>query len=461
MSTFSGLNTTSKALAAAQRAMEVTGQNIANANTAGYTRQRVELSAVGTPETGLNARRNVPGGGVDVMGIDRVTNVFVDATRRQDIALSAEAQAASTVWTTVEGSLGEPGSNSLTTRLTDMYKSWGDLSNAQGSDAVTAARATVIARSQAVADTLGTVDGQLQTQWFGLKDQVGSLAEDVNSAATRVAELNTSILAANVQGASPNELMDQRDRLVTRLAELTGAHVVQRDHGVVDVYIGNSTLVAGAIAETFSVSNAGVTFQQVKGGQGQELGVQIGKTAVAPASGQLKALLEGVNSTVPGVANKLDEVATTIATQVNARYAGGTSPFFSATPADLSRSGPASSLKVLVTGTTDAEFRDSTAGTVDRASAKAIAKLPETDVSPSKTWRTSVVGIASASQAAESRAEMAADVALKSDAARESVSGVSIDEEMTNLVAFQHAYAAAARVFSAIDEALDVLINRT
>ncbi|WP_432535522.1 flagellar hook-associated protein FlgK [Kineococcus arenarius] len=461
MSTFSGLNTTSKALAAAQRAMEVTGQNIANANTTGYTRQRVELTSAAITETGRNARRDVPGSGVDVVGIDRVTDAFVDATRRQDVALSAEAGTASTIWTTVEGSLGEPGSGSLTSRLTDMYNSWGDLSNAQGSDAVTAARATVIARSQAVADTLSTVDGQLQGQWFGLKDQIGALAVEVNETAARIAELNTSIVSAKVQGSSANELMDKRDQFVSRLAELTGAHVVQRDLGTVDVYIGNATLVSGAIAETFSVTGAGVTFQQVKGGTGEQVGVQIGKTTVAPASGKLKALLEGVNSTLPGVARRLDEVATTIADQVNANYAGGTTPFFSATPADPSSRGPASSLKVLVTGTSDAEFQDSSAGSVDRASAKAIARLPETDGSPSKVWRGSVTAIATASQAAENRAAMAADVALKSDAARESVSGVSIDEEMTNLVAFQHAYAAAARVFTAIDEALDILINRT
>lgn len=460
MSTFSGINLTSKALAAAQRSMEVTGQNIANANTPGYSRQRVDQTESVVGEGGIWARRNIAGDGVEITGISRATDAFVDARQRQDAATSAEQQATAKVWNDVETGLGEPGSASLTQRLTDTYKSWSDLGNAQGSDAVSSARTTVLSRSQAVVDTLKGLDESLTQQWGNLRDNASVLAEDASGTAARVAELNNTIRKALNTGSSANELLDQRDQAVNHLAELTGARVVQRDGGMVDVYVGNAAIVTGDRSETLSVRNPGLTLAQAKGAGAQALQLQVGATAVSPDSGTLRATLDAVNTTLPGVSGKYADTAQKIADEVNAVYnpagtAGGDFFAFDATKG-------AGGLSVLVAGTSDAQFADSTPGTVDRSIAKTLGQLPENPAkSPSTSWRSTVTSLASSSQAAESRADLAASVALKSSAAREAVSGVNLDEEMTNLVTFQNAYSAAARVLTAIDEALDTLINRT
>ncbi|NAZ83881.1 flagellar hook-associated protein FlgK [Kineococcus sp. R8] len=468
MSTFSGINLASRGLSAAQRGMEVTGQNIANANTPGYTRQRLDQTEATAATDGLwSSRKDVPGDGVEITGITRIADAFVDARKRQDAATAAEQRTASAVLTQVDTGLGEPGKGSLTQRLTDLYKSWGDLGTASGEDAAGPARTTVMARSAAVSDTLKSLDTSLQQQWGNLRDNTSILADDINGTAAHVAELNLAVRKAVNAGTSPNELMDQRDVYVNHLTDLTGARVTPGKDGTVDVYLGNAVLVSGVHAEKVTVAaSAGtpatsvepryLSLDQVKG-DGGKVFLKVGTLAVAPDSGTLKATLDAVNTALPTIAKQYDAAAASIAKSVNDIY----NPDLPHDPAkDFYRvPATAASLTTVPTKGTDLAGRDSAPGTVDRSVAKALGQLPETAASPSRVWRDTVTSIASTAQAAESRAVLAGQVALKSDAAREAVSGVNMDEEMTNLVTFQHAYSASARVLSAINESLDTLIN--
>ncbi|GAA4980609.1 flagellar hook-associated protein FlgK [Kineococcus glutinatus] len=455
MSTFSAINLSSRALAAAQRGLEVSGQNIANANTEGYTRQRVEQTSSVVPSTGQWSQRNVTGDGVEITGIARINDALADAAVRSDAATAAEQQATSRVWTDVEANLGDLGTSGLSAQLTDMHKAWGDLVSATDDTATATARSTVIARSQAVASTVNSLDADLRAQWKGLVDQAGTVVEEANTVATRVAGLNKSIMEAASTGASANELIDQRDAALTRLAELTGARVVNRDHGGVDVYVGNAAIVTGTTAQSLTVTTT-PTFDEAKAGT-KSLTFAVDGVPALPVAGTLKATTDAVNTTVPGISKDLDAIATKIGAQVNALYnpGGSGTDFFTVPTSDA-----AAGLRVNA-AVTPSNFTDSTAGTVDRSVARAISELPSASTSASAAWRGTVVDIATKAQAADVRAELSAQAAASSTAARESISGVNIDEEMTSLVAYQHAYAAAARVLTTIDQALDTLINRT
>ncbi|WP_369069147.1 flagellar hook-associated protein FlgK [Kineococcus terrestris] len=443
MSTFSGINQASRALTAAQRAMEVTGQNIANANTPGYSRQRVDQVSSVVADTGQWARQDVPGDGVQITGISRVADALAAATARQDSATAAEQKTTASVWAGIENALGDTGATGLSRDLADLSAAWNDLANAQGSQAADAAKALVLSRSRAVASTLNSMDSQLSAQFDGLVGQGRAVVDQANEAARRVADLNAVILRASSSGSIPNELLDQRDGYVNQLADLTGARVVQRENGLVDVYVGNGAIVSRDSVEPLTLVKTPASLSLESAKTTGRLTFTVAGSVVEPPAGQLKATLDAVNKTLPDQVNALDGFAAKLAGDV--RTAHGTDVFTGTTAKSMAVD-PA----VVLNG--------STGTSVDGAVAKAVVGALGTATT---TWRGLTTDIAAKTQSADNRATLAQQVSLKSSAAREAVSGVSIDEEMTNLVSYQHAYSAAARVLTAIDEALDRLINRT
>jgi flagellar hook-associated protein 1 FlgK len=250
--------------------------------------------------------------------------------------------------------------------------------------------------------------------------------------------------------------MDQRDQFLNQLSDLTGSRVVNRDNGTVDVFVGNATIVTGDFSYALNVTATDSTGAAVgKADIGNQLVATIGGQVAGPVAGSLKATLDGANKTLVDQKANLDTFANTLATKVNTAYGA---PFFK--NADTSAAAgapiPASQLTLAVDTTT---FRDSTAttgaGSADRVYAKAVSTA-FTDVK--STWRTNVTNLAASAQSASNRADLASQVSLKSAAVADGVSGVNLDEEMTNLVAYQHAYSAAAKVLTTMDEALDSLL---
>ncbi|GAB3467759.1 flagellar hook-associated protein FlgK [Kineococcus endophyticus] len=464
MSTFSGITTASRALSAAQRGMEVTGQNIANVGTEGYSRQRVEQSASVLNQTGQFSQKFVPGDGVVVTGLSRVSDALATATARQDSAAAKEQATASTVWSSIENAIGDTGATGLSKSLSDLSASWSDLAAKSGNDGLAGAQALVVTRSQAVATELVGMDKQLEAQYDQLGLQAQTLASQANTIAVNVAKLNTSIRETLVNGASANELLDQRDQYLNQLADLTGARVVDRQDGTVDVLVGNAALVSGDFSYGLQIGTVTSTTDRTPVAPGAEkIGnqfvVSIGGQDAGPVTGSLKATLDGANKTLVDQQKGLDDFATKLATTVNGAYDG---TFFSSVAAGWTAGDPVKASQLQVSVTT-ATFRDSTGtgtgtGSADRVYATAV-KNAFGDVK--STWRTNVTNLAASTQSASNRADLASQVSLKSGAVRDGVSGVNLDEEMTNLVAYQHAYSAAARVLTSIDEALDTLINRT
>ncbi|MFB9378782.1 flagellar hook-associated protein FlgK [Kineococcus gynurae] len=478
MSSFASLGIAAKGLVAAQRAMEITGQNISNINTEGYSRQRVEQTEAVVSPNGRFGVKNASGQGVEITGITRITDTFVNATARQDQATAAQLTQSDQVWNQVETNLGEPGTQSLSARMTANWNAWSALGSATGATAVASAKASVVATSGAVAEKLKSLDSAVAQQWGGLTDQAGAVTKQANELVGQIGELNLAILQVKNSGASPNEIMDQRDLKVAQLTKLTGARVTDRPDGMVDLYVGNASVLSGTNAKAMSVTTSDTSpaaaaamsgFDKAKAGY-TTWAVKVDGMTVQPDSGQLRGVLDGINVTLPGVGNQYDQAAVTLKNQVNAVYGtangGAAGDFYSFTQtagapatAQGAAQGAAASLKVVPTSATLADSSD--AGSVSRDVAAKVGVLGEATDGPSVAWRGTVVSIASAAQSADLRSTLADDVASRSAARRESVSGVNLDEEMTNLVSYQHAYAGAARVLTAMDQALETLIRGT
>jgi len=459
MSTFSGLTTALSGLVAQRYGLDTTGANVANANTPGYSRQRVTLDPASPTGTGtaLFSRYDGPGTGVRVTDLQRMSDELVTSRVRQERSTSEFLDVDRATWSRVEVALGEPGTTGLTARLSTFWDSWQGLANSPES---TAARNQVLQAGAGVTDVLGTLATSVQVAWADGLSQVQLLTTEVNATARSVAELNASIRDTTAAGGTANELLDRRDALVVRLAELTGGTVRPGELGQVDVFVGGTAVVRGDRASALALDPASPASLA-----GVQAGGSVGLTGTGGAGidvpgGRLGALLMTVNSTLPGVLDDLDATAAQLGADVNAAHTtgqglDGTSgrPFFSGTTA--------AGLAVAITDPRQVAAAAGGAGALDNTLADTIGRIGSSTTSPDAAWRQFVSDVGARSQAAQRRSGAQAVVVGDVMAAREAVSGVDIDEELTNMVMFQRGYEGAARMLTAVDQALDTLINRT
>ncbi len=469
MSTFSGLNTASTALWAAQRGLDVTGQNIANANTAGYSRQRVEQSAVnGATVPAVHSVSNGIGSGVDSSTVTRIRDAFLDARGRLEASTTARLSVQSQAYTQVEQAFREPGKTGIQSMLTDV---WGGFSAVANNPLETAARGQALERLQTLAAGIRTAATTLDAQWENTHTSLGAMVEDVNATVTSIADLNQKIRLGTLSGTPVNELSDQRDGLVGTLARQIGASATPREDGGLDVSVGGTTLVSGGSA--IRVALTGSTGLTGVAGDPPRLVTDPGGTALRPggtAEGQLSVL----GRIVPEYRGALDSLARSLAGSLNGAHAAGLD-LDGAPGGPLLGNGPgtgpvdpatvtAANLTVRVTDPRDvAAAGPAPAGgvTANGNNADAIYRLSLQPAGVDATYRELIVGLGV--QAAVSSRDLQVQTVVRDqvDAAREAVSGVNLDEEMTHMLSYQHAYSAAARMITAIDEALDTLINGT
>lgn len=457
MSTFSGLNTAYTGLTAARRGLDVVGQNIVNANVDGYTRQRVTLSSV--PAVGNRFSTGAASGeGVNVDGIARLGNVMLDNQVRSTASAYGFANVRATSFAKLESSLREPGDEGLSARFDAFAAAWQDVANQPGE---AAPAAVLINEAKALAAQIATGYNEATGEWSRVRGDLNGLVAEVNSAAASVADLNAQIRKGTAQGVSVNELIDQRDRLAAGLAELTGASVRSGEDGMIDVVVDGNSLVAGTKAHALSA--AGSPGMEGSATDRVRLVWAASGTTVS-TSGEAGGLVSLLASAADGgpiakAAEQYDGLATKLAESVNSLHATGTAPDGSTGQAFFGvGTPPATSLTVLPAG---ASGIAAGTGGADASVADRIADLFEQPGSVAKIWSDHVTTFAAASKAAATTAKGAETAASNALGAQAAGASVDMDEENVNLLMYQQAYQASARVLSAVDEALDTLINRT
>ncbi|SHN64576.1 flagellar hook-associated protein 1 FlgK [Geodermatophilus obscurus] len=475
-STFGGLNTARTALWASQRGLDVTGQNIANINTDGYSRQRVELRAMGgTAVPAIHSVSSPVGNGVDASQVNRIRDVFLERRGQVETARTAQLTVGNEALAQVEAAFREPGETGIRSMLDDVWAGFSALANAQD-PTEPAVRSQVLERLDILASGMRTTRATLDQQWEQTRDNVVALAAEVSTTASSIANLNTQIRQATRSGLPTNELSDRRDLLVVQLAEKVGATSVAASDGMVDVLVGGTTLVAGGSALGLRV--AGVDDPDgVGAGNDPRLVTAPGGTTLAvggTAGGQVAVL----STTLPSYRNALDGLARDLVGKINAVQAqgydvsgasGAAQPLMddgSGNPVVDLANVDAGNIRVRVTRPELIAAAATAPGVLgapsaDGGNADAFFDLSLEAGGVDATYRALVVALGVEASVAARDVEVQKVISTQVDAARESVSGVNLDEEMTNMLSFQHAYSAAARMVTAIDEALDTLINRT
>jgi flagellar hook-associated protein 1 FlgK len=469
MSTFSGLNIAASGLTAARLALEVTGQNVSNANTEGYTRQRVVQSPMAQTQLATYATQSSVGDGVLVTGVARLNDAVADARVRSTAATSAYWSTTASAVGSVETSLNEPSKSGLSSVLNGFWNSWQTMSNAVGSTSSAGAASTLLAQGRLVASTLSAGYTAAADAWTSARSGAAATATTINDTAAQVADLNRSIRALTAAGSNVNALLDQRDAAVTKLAQLTGATQRSNPDGTVDVTVGGNLLVSGTT--TRKVELTGDVSFTTASTTPVSLQWSDTKTPVSLDGGEMAARLaalqpanaDGTGGVYAEAAKAYDDIATAIATAVNTVSATGNTAkgvpagdFFAFTSA----TGPAATNLVVKAATADdIAVADPAKGNADGSIADAISQLGAKADSPDAKWSAYVSRIGSQSATATARSSTADTAAAAATDAQTSAGGVDLDEETANLIVYQHAYQAAARVISTIDGILDTLMN--
>lgn len=436
-SSFTGLETARRALFAQRMAIDVTGHNIANANTPGYRRQRAEM--VATPPAPGPMQ---PGTGVRVATIERMRDHFVDMQIRHSRASLGRFEARNDCLEQLQEVFKEPSEIGLSAMMDRFWIAWQELS---GGATDPGRRTAVVQEATTLASAFGLISGQLKEASDDIQVNIDSLVHSVNTTAESIARLNHEIVRGGVVGENVSDLMDQRDLLLDQLAHDVNISVVETLEGQVNVSVGSRLLVSGVTAFKMD-ANGSFT------------------------GGRIQGLLEAKNEIIPSYQERLDRLAQALRDTVNAQHNAGVD-MYGAAGLDFFAGTGAADLAVVDALNADpnkiAASRSAT-GPGDGSNALAIAQLKDAltiGTPPTASFRdfygSIITELGLATQESSRAADVYNGVLEQQQMRRDAVSGVSLDEELMQLVRYQAAYDAASRLVSVMDEMLDTLINRT
>ncbi|MEK4882543.1 MULTISPECIES: flagellar hook-associated protein FlgK [Paenibacillus] len=520
-STFHSIETARRSLFTQTAALNTTGHNIANANTEGYTRQRVNMQASLPIEAYGLLKSTVPGQmgtGVEFSSIDRIREMFLDDQYRGENSAFGNWSLQADTLSKLEAIVNEPSDTGIRTVLDNFWKSWSDLSKNPEDPT---ARKIVVQTAQSLTDAMNYMSTQLNNLERDLTTNIDVKAKEAQGYLTAIADLNKSIYKIEGMGDHANDLRDQRDLMADKLSKIANITVVETEAGY-NISLGGQPLVEGgevtATVDGAFLNNAYAS-GTLKGGEAYGM-IFSNNTYVADYKKQLNDLAStiatgDVEITVPAGSNlpegtvltsdakitqadgtvvtltagqampkgaTMYEDAKTIVKGLNGLHKLGYAMDGSVGRDFFVTSGEAGTIKLNPEIAADVNlFATSLRTTVDANGNTQVVKgnntlaLLLTNLKDSKFTKpdgsvsntvgglfSSMVGqLGIQSQEAARQTDNSDYLVEQVNSRRQSVSGVSLDEEMSNMLVFQHAYSAAARFMTTFDELLDKLINST
>lgn len=492
------LNVAYRGLMAAQVGLDVVNHNISNANTEGYSRQRVTFQA--SPAfTNPSMTNTLQGGqigmGVQLEGVLRVKNQYLDTQIQKQSGFNGYFNEAAETLDQLEDILGATTGNSINDSIQDLFDSFQELSlnpeSIPARNAVLQQAEQLLtqfqSKGQLIADLQKSLVGDATNAASISSSKLSTMVSTVNTKLTELAAINGEIITITGAGGVPNDLYDQRDLLLEEISQYVDFDASIGANGVVDVSIAGQSMVAGRkLNDTLEViANAGPSpapesvpsiVRTVNGTH------DILNTAAPNAitTGSIKAIVDvsGAKTTetnLYGTLTNLDTLLKTIASEVNTLQTGGRDLNGNAVTANLFLPQPAPagiqifnfSVNPAVQAAPNliAAASNPFLGSGDGSNALAMAQLASKSNTAlnGNTFTGFFNGMSSKlgvdSNAQKSRAENTGQILSSLDASRQQVSGVNMDEEMVNLIQFQRSFEAASRVISTVDEMLQTIIN--
>jgi flagellar hook-associated protein 1 FlgK len=457
-SLFGTMSVALQAMLAQQGALGVVANNVANANTPGYSRE-VPIMEEGPP---ILSGNTMVGTGVVMEGVesvrDNILNLRIDQETSQQSSLGSYLDSMNQV----QALFNETSGTGLQTVLSKFFNSFQSLATDPSSSSL---RQEVISAGQNLAGAFNQTSDNLATIQQGLDQSVVQTVQEVNQYSGQIANLNQQIQDVSNSGQNPGSLEDQRDQALKSLAGLIDTAVVYNNDGSVAVTTTNgTTLVAGNQSNDLTVQVNSTTGMHDVYAQGTDITSSL-------AGGQLQGLIQARDEDIPSTQSSLDNLAAGLINAVNQQQNDGYdlngSPgvdFF--TPfvpsAAGSNAGAAATMAMALTDTDQiAASSDGTAG--DNSNATKLADLQNDSIisgqTPGSNYSNLVDQLGNDVSNATSEQTAVGLVLQQLTNQQSSISGVSLDEEATNLVLYQRAYEAAARVISVVDQLNETSID--
>lgn len=247
-STFSGIELGKRSIMANTDAITTAGHNISNANTEGYSRQRVqikEFDPLYKPDLERAERAGMIGQGVDVQSINRVRDELLDARIVSQANTESYWQTRSDYYTMIEQIYNEPDDVSVRSNMDKFWESWQELSINPESKA---SRQAVVTRAETLTDSIRQRWESLSGIGNLLEGDIEATVKQVNSLSKQIADVNSEIVRSRAMGDNPNDLLDRRDLLVDKLSKLVNVSTDQRDGDEFMVHVDGKVLVQGGIS---------------------------------------------------------------------------------------------------------------------------------------------------------------------------------------------------------------------
>ncbi len=460
MAGLGSLNIAYTGLNAHRKRIDVISENIVNVNTPGYHRQRVELSPISIYHSGFisGSVEEVHGMGVEISEIARIRDHALTANALRLDSRSNEATASAGVLGQLEQIVGGLDDGGLHDQMTDLFNSFDDLASAPEDAAM---RQVVLQRADVVGQGFTRTAGDIDDLRARIEADTFDTVNSINSMLAKIAEADKQILSARTVNGDPNTLIDERDVLVSELAKLADVKVVNQSDGQVTIGLDGELLLSNGgfqeLAVAYSVDAAltplGYTKLAVVTQSGREL---------APRGGALAAQLTGLQTTIPEARRQLDAVALALHDQVNLIHQSGEG-LDNTSANDLFAIGPNTGqlrLSPDVAGQPEKlATRALGAGALDNSNIRRLAELGDDGAGPMASFVEFVGSLAAQVTTANSRASSMEIASEQATAMKQAATGVSLDEELTDLIAAQRSYEASARIMTAIDEALQTLMT--
>lgn len=521
-STFHGLEVSRRALYGQQTAISTTGHNIANANTDGYTRQRVNLTATNALEIPTLHRlvaKGQLGTGVTYDSIQRIRNQYLDLQYRRENSAYGEWSVREQTNLTIEGIINEPSENGLASVLDRFWNSWEALNR---DPSLLSARVNVRAEAINLVDTLNQIGFALQTLEDDLNRNIQIKVDEVNQIAQAIADLNENIRRIEAFGDNANDLRDKRDLLVDQLSTIVDVEVEEGLDGVYTIVAAGGILVDGEDVVEFTVGNVDDAATGELAGYRDSLSTDVetireqlnamvdtlvrGDVDVTLPAGYVAArnivtntevtLEDGsvipAGGTIPQGAKLMEEAEVTVQgfnglhelgysldeppesgipffvssggtftidnIQLNPDIIESTDKIAASGQYEVITNPDGTTTNKVIRGNSDIAFLLTSLRDKVFTYPQPVSSLSSGTIDDYFRGITSELGVRS--YEVTRKRENQAELVDSADIRRTSVSGVSLDEEMANLIKFQHAYNAAARNMTTIDEMLDQVINR-
>ena len=484
---WSGYSVSYSGMSTAQRSLGVTSSNISNTSTEGYTRKR----AVGNDlyVSNSSADGSSTGIGATVQSVLRIRNQFLDLQYREQNTETGYAQGKNSLLANLQEVINEFNApkgqtdTGLQQTITDFFNSWTELAKDPSS---ASAKSSVLETAESMLGTFDEISTTLLTLRESMANNVRDGVKDVNTVAGQIAELNQQIMELETRDVEASDLRDARDLLIDQVSALANITTAVQNNGMVNVYVNGVSLVNGNKAREMAVTGLGTSVDPLKV-QWKDLGVDVALTG-----GSLKSYLEeadpsGVTPTVTSwsttasdsalttMTNGLNDLAVIIAKEVNKIY--NMDPANPSYDPDLDFFRPVSGLDMKLGNikvnksitddyTTIKANSDKSAGNNDISKKIGVLANEGTaytcdgiSMTMSAFYSSLVSWLGTAGDTASANYTTQSGLLTQIQTQRSGLSSVSLDDEMSTMITYQHAYSASARVMNVVDTLVAGLIS--